>query len=94
MDESLVIVIAVSIVVGINCLISREFYTIAKEKGFSSARYFWFPFFFGIVGMLMVVALPDRKVTNIPAPRKTANIPAPSQATKKVDDYDYYDYYV
>lgn len=37
-----------------------EFQTIAEMKGHSEKKYFWWSFFVGFVGMLMVVALPDR----------------------------------
>ncbi len=38
--------------------ISYEFYSIAVQKGHDQKKYFWWTFFFGIVGMLMVIALP------------------------------------
>ena len=37
-----------------------EFQTIAEMKGHSEKKYFWWSFLVGFVGMLMVVALPDR----------------------------------
>lgn len=43
----------------INRYISRAFYEIAQKKGQSEKRYYWFPFWLGIVGYLLVVALPD-----------------------------------
>lgn len=45
----------------ISYILAEEFVYIAKKKGFSDKRYFWFCFLFGIIGYLMVVALPDRK---------------------------------
>ncbi len=41
--------------------IANCFYEIACMKGFYDKCYFWIPFFFGIAGYLLVVALPDRK---------------------------------
>lgn len=41
-------------------LACREFSFIAAEKGWSERRYFRFCFWLGLVGMLMVIALPDR----------------------------------
>ena len=38
-----------------------EFQEIAEMKGHESRRYFWWTFLTGFVGMLMVIALPDRK---------------------------------
>jgi len=42
-------------------VIAAQFSNIAREKGHSGGKYFLFTFLFGIAGMLMVVALPDRK---------------------------------
>lgn len=41
-------------------LACREFAFIASEKGWSERRYFHFCFWLGLVGLLMVIALPDR----------------------------------
>lgn len=41
-------------------IIASEFRKIAAEKGFDEGKYFWYPFLFGIIGCLLVVALPDR----------------------------------
>ena len=41
--------------------IANCFYEIACMKGFYDKCYFWIPFLLGIVGYLLVVALPDRK---------------------------------
>ena len=45
-------------VIVINGIISAKFSEIAEMKGHEGTAYFWYTFFFGIVGMLMVVALP------------------------------------
>ena len=50
--------IAISIIVWI--LICKKFYNIACDKGHDSTWYFILPFFFGIIGFLIVAALPDR----------------------------------
>ena len=48
--------------------IANCFYEIACMKGFRDKRYFWLPFLLGIIGYLLVVALPDRnKETATPA---------------------------
>ncbi len=50
------------IIVGlVICFIAAlEFASIASEKGYDDAKYFWYPFLLGIIGMLIVIALPDR----------------------------------
>ena len=40
---------------------SEEFFRIAQEKGYDDRKYFWYTFFLGVCGMLMVIALPDRR---------------------------------
>ena len=37
-----------------------EFWEIARMKGHEKTRYFWYSFLFGLVGWMMVIALPDR----------------------------------
>lgn len=46
----------------LNWFIAKQFEDVAAEKGFEEKRNFWIPFFFGIVGYIMVAALPDRGV--------------------------------
>ena len=43
----------------IDYVIARKFADIAEMKGHEGSTYFWFTFIFGVVGMLMVVALPN-----------------------------------
>lgn len=45
----------------IQYLIAREFYVIALAKGHPQKKYLWLPFFLGMIGFLLVVALPDCK---------------------------------
>ena len=57
-----------------------EFQSIAEMKGHEGKKFFWWTFLAGPIGMLMVVALPDR---NAPAPaaqapRPQAYAPTPS----------------
>ena len=44
----------------ISWAIATEFHIIAQEKGYSERKYLWYCFLFGIIGYLMVIALPDR----------------------------------
>ncbi len=41
-------------------VIAGWFSEAAGEKGYSSTKYFWICFFMGLVGQLLVIALPDR----------------------------------
>ena len=51
----LVIVIALII----DYVIAKQFQEIAEMKGYIGRTYFWFTLLFGLVGMLMVIALPS-----------------------------------
>ena len=41
--------------------IAKEFQRVAEMKGHHEKRYFWITFFFWVVGMFLVIALPDFK---------------------------------
>ena len=38
--------------------IAEQFYAVAKMKGHTERKYLWIPFFLGIIGYLLVIALP------------------------------------
>ena len=56
-----VIFIAAIVVLVVAYFIGKEFEYIAKEKGYTSRKYFWWTFLAGFVGIPMVIALPDRR---------------------------------
>lgn len=58
--EGVFVLVAIADIV-VAYLIGKEFEFIAKEKGYTSKRYFWWTFLFGLVGIPMVIALPDRR---------------------------------
>ena len=55
-----VILFGALVVIAIAFFIGREFGHIAEMKGHDGTKYFWWCFLFAAVGMLMVMALPDR----------------------------------
>ena len=56
----LLTVISIIAALAISWFLAREFYNAAIMKGWNSKKYFWIPFLFGVVGYLLVIALPDR----------------------------------
>ena len=59
--EMIVVIIAVALV--LDGIISMQFQQVAEKKGYTdSNKYFWMTFLFGLVGMLLVVALPDKSL--------------------------------
>ena len=64
MDELFVwLVIGVIIGLIIVYIAARSFGKIAEMKGHDGKTYFWWVFWLGIFGMMMVIALPDRNQT-------------------------------
>lgn len=61
-----------------NIIIANEFSNIAIEKGSNTTKYFWYSLFFGFVGYLMVIALPDKNARHnehyTPAQPATNNV--------------------
>lgn len=57
----LIVFIVFLISLAINIFIATKFSKIAAMKGHTEGSWFWICFFFGFVGWLMVIALPDRK---------------------------------
>lgn len=57
--EALIVLGAILVIV-LWYFIGKEFQRIAAMKGHEEARYFWWTFLLGPVGMLMVVALPQK----------------------------------
>ena len=49
----------------IDYVIAKKFEEIAEMKGHYGNTYFWFTFIFGLIGMLMVIALPNTKAITI-----------------------------
>ena len=41
-------------------LVAKEFYVAAKAKGYYEKKYLWICFLLGVIGYLLVIALPDR----------------------------------
>lgn len=57
---TILILSIIAVVLAIQFFIATEFYKVAKEKGYDSKKYLWIPFLFGIVGYLLVIALPNK----------------------------------
>ena len=65
------IILGVIVVLLISFFVSNEFYKVAVMKGYDEGKYLWIPFFFGVAGYLLVVALPDRVAKNTKAEKNT-----------------------
>ena len=79
--ELLILVGVVILTIFINHLIAAAFYDIAQKKGHSEKRYYWLPFWLGVVGYCLVAALPDL----FARPQKQVEAPyiTPSQSVQK-----------
>lgn len=54
------IISAVIFLLDIRYIICKEFYAAACQKGYNEKKYFWYGFFFGLIGYLLVIALPNK----------------------------------
>ena len=79
-------VLGIIIALVINVVIANKFVEIAEMKGHYGGDYFWYVFLFGIIGMLMVIALPNVKAITIktlpdkqPAPVPKNGVVVPAQ---------------
>lgn len=57
----LILLSLITFVISFGVVIAAEFSSIAAEKGYTGKKYFWFTFLVPAVGILMVIALPDRR---------------------------------
>lgn len=57
---TLLILIPIAALLILDYFIADEFRNIARYKGYCDRKYFWWSFFTGIIGYLMVIALPER----------------------------------
>ncbi len=55
----LAMVIGIALFLVLWCFVAKEFHRIAAMKGHNEARYFWWTFLLGPIGMMMVIALPQ-----------------------------------
>ena len=73
----LFILMFLAIVFVISYLVADEFYDVASAKGYESRKYFWIPFWLGLPGWLLVIALPnkDTPAVNNSAPVNLNELP-------------------
>ena len=74
---TLFILMFLAIVFVISYLVADEFYDVALAKGYESRKYFWIPFWLGLPGWLLVIALPnkDTPAVNNSAPVNLNELP-------------------
>ena len=53
-------VIIILLILVLDCYIAQQFESVAKDKGYTGRKYYYLCFFLGIIGYLLVIALPDR----------------------------------
>ena len=51
------------LVLCVDFIIAYDFYEAAIHKGYEDTKYFWYSFILGVVGYLLVIALPDKTVS-------------------------------
>ena len=61
--ETYAIIAAILLILAIviRFYLADVFYSVACDKGYDSRKFFWIPFLFGVIGFILVAALPDRR---------------------------------
>ena len=85
--EVLLSIIAIIIALVIDWIIANAFAEAAELKGHDERKYFWFCFLFGLVGYLLVIALPDLKGTASQYAQAQQSSPAPARYTPAPTQY-------
>ena len=65
------------LVIVLDYYIAKQFESAAADKGYADSKYFHMCFWLGLVGYLLVIALPDRKrnsIREVAPPRDTNHI--------------------
>lgn len=62
MDVSVVVISVIVLIISIiiDYLLAKEFYSVAKSKGYKDKKYFWYSYMFLFAGYLLIIALPDK----------------------------------
>ena len=58
------ILVGAALLIYVWVLICKEFQNVAERKGFPQKKYFWITLFLGVIGMFLIMALPDRGIQN------------------------------
>ena len=60
MEKVIIALMVLVVILILSYMIAEWFYEVAEEKGYHDTKYLWICFWLGIIGYLLVVALPDR----------------------------------
>ena len=80
-----VYLLAIIIALVIDYAIDKQFEDIAEMKGHEGRTYFWFTSLTGVAGMLMVIALPNKKGVNSGDDQKDTYKQKNKQTVEKTD---------
>lgn len=76
----MLLVLVIFLVIYLDVFIAQQFDEIAVMKGHLDKKYFWIAFFLGIVGYILIAALPDRN--SAPYENKSISVPPLKQSTQ------------
>lgn len=60
----LLIVLIVAAVLVIDWFVAKEFYRISCDKGYPEQKYLWIAFLLGIIGYILIAAMPNKNKTD------------------------------
>ena len=68
----------------VHYFVAKNFGMYAEEKGYSKSKYFWICFLLLPIGMIMVTAMPDKKLRELLSKTQVNEQPAAAPKTVKV----------
>lgn len=89
MEPSVLVFIMLLILAGFAALwyfVSKDFARIAADKGYTDKRYFHYCFWLGLVGVLMITAMPDRRPGSAAPTMPAPPVPVDPQETAAVPE--------
>lgn len=72
------VLVMIALLIWLNHSISSEFYQVAVAKGHPEKKYYWYPFFLGVIGYLMIIALTKKDTQGAPAQKQEKRPASPS----------------
>ncbi len=61
---ALLAIIVLTAIIYVKYYITKQIYEAYNLKGYDNKKYFWISFFFTTIGLLLVIALPNKAKTN------------------------------
>lgn len=85
-DTVFLILIGAAVALWIYYLVAKEFYKIAEMKGHAESKYLWISFLLGVVGWMLVIALPDDRKQKVQVVQQPQPVSGSQSRPARTDD--------